>query len=70
MLEPYLQSSNNTTVNMMSSDESVKAFISDPVLQKRLAKYLALKCFEIQYWRTGMQAHRQIQNVATTLMLL
>ena len=26
-------------------DDAVKPFLSDPVLQKRLAKYLALQCF-------------------------
>lgn len=29
----------------MNKDESVKALITDPVLQQRLAKYLVLKCF-------------------------
>lgn len=29
----------------MDKDESVKALIADPVLQQRLAKHLALKCF-------------------------
>jgi ligand-binding SRPBCC domain-containing protein len=44
------------TVTMMSGDEPVKAFISDPVLQKRLAKYLALKCFRnsmLEDWHAG-----------------
>ena len=30
---------------MMDKNESVKALITDPVLQQRLAKYLVLKCF-------------------------
>lgn len=30
---------------MMNKDESVKALITDPVLQQRLAKHLVLKCF-------------------------
>src|SRR5215471_18741314 len=29
----------------MSAHEPVRAFITDPVLQKRLAKYLVLRCF-------------------------
>lgn len=29
----------------MGSHEAVRAFITDPVLQKRLAKYLVLQCF-------------------------
>ena len=29
----------------MNNDDAVTALISDPVMQKRLAKYLALKCF-------------------------
>ena len=29
----------------MSAHEAVRAFITDPVLQKRLAKYLVLQCF-------------------------
>ncbi len=29
----------------MNMDESVKAMITDPVLQKRLAKYLVSRCF-------------------------
>lgn len=29
----------------MSTHEAVRAFITDPVLQKRLAKYLVLQCF-------------------------
>ena len=29
----------------MSAHEVVRAFITDPVLQKRLAKYLVLQCF-------------------------
>jgi hypothetical protein len=29
----------------MNSDEAVKAMITDPVLQQRLAKYLVLQCF-------------------------
>lgn len=29
----------------MNNDNAVTALISDPVMQKRLAKYLALKCF-------------------------
>ncbi|MCC6392070.1 MAG: hypothetical protein IT167_15830 [Bryobacterales bacterium] len=29
----------------MSADEAARAFITDPVLQKRLAKYLVLQCF-------------------------
>lgn len=32
-------------LTMMNKDESVKALITDPVLQQRLAKYLVLKCF-------------------------
>lgn len=30
---------------MINKDESVKALITDSVLQQRLAKYLVLKCF-------------------------
>lgn len=30
---------------MMNSDEAIKAFITDPVLQQRLAKHIVLKCF-------------------------
>ena len=29
----------------MSAHEAVRAFVTDPVLQKRLAKYLVLQCF-------------------------
>jgi hypothetical protein len=29
----------------MSVDDEVRAFVTDPVLQKRLAKYLVLQCF-------------------------
>ena len=29
----------------MNSDEVVRAMITDPVLQQRLAKYLVLRCF-------------------------
>jgi len=29
----------------MNNDDAVTALISDPVMKKRLAKYLALKCF-------------------------
>lgn len=29
----------------MSANDEVRAFITDPVLQKRLAKYLVLQCF-------------------------
>lgn len=29
----------------MSAHEAVRAFITDPVLQKRLAKYMVLQCF-------------------------
>ena len=29
----------------MSAHEAVRAFVTDPVLQKRLAKYMVLKCF-------------------------
>lgn len=29
----------------MNNDDAVTALITDPVIQKRLAKYLALKCF-------------------------
>ena len=29
----------------MNNDDAVTALITDPVMQKRLAKYLALKCF-------------------------
>jgi hypothetical protein len=29
----------------MSVDDGVRAFVTDPVLQKRLAKYLVLHCF-------------------------
>ena len=29
----------------MNMDEAAKAMITDPVLQKRLAKYLVLRCF-------------------------
>ncbi len=31
--------------DMMDMDDAVKAVITDPVLQKRLAKYLVLQCF-------------------------
>ena len=30
---------------MMNTDDGIKAIITDPCLQKRLAKYLALRCF-------------------------
>lgn len=30
---------------LMEKEDSVKAFITDPVIQQRLAKYLVLKCF-------------------------
>ena len=29
----------------MSVDDEVRAFVTDPILQKRLAKYLVLQCF-------------------------
>ena len=29
----------------MNSDEAIKAFLTGPLLQKRLAKYLVLRCF-------------------------
>jgi hypothetical protein len=29
----------------MSVDDEVRAFVTDPVMQKRLAKYLVLQCF-------------------------
>ncbi len=29
----------------MNNDDAVKALIADPVMQKRLAKHIALKCF-------------------------
>ena len=29
----------------MDMDDAMKAFIADPVLQKRLAKYCVLRCF-------------------------
>jgi len=29
----------------MNSHEAVRAFVTDPVLQKRLAKYMVLQCF-------------------------
>jgi hypothetical protein len=29
----------------MSAHDAVRAFVTDPVLQKRLAKYLVLQCF-------------------------
>jgi hypothetical protein len=29
----------------LSADEEIRAFMTDPVLQQRLAKYLVLQCF-------------------------
>ncbi len=41
----------------MNKDDAVKAFITDPVMQQRIAKYLVLKCFRnstLEDLHTGM----------------
>ena len=41
----------------MNKDDAVKALITDPVMQQRLAKYLVLKCFRnsaLEDLHTGM----------------
>jgi len=41
----------------MNKDDAVKALITDPVIQQRLAKYLVLKCFRnsaLEDLHTGM----------------
>lgn len=30
---------------MTETDDAIKAFVTDPVIQKRLAKHIALRCF-------------------------
>lgn len=42
---------------MKKADESVKSLITDPVMQKRLAKHIALKCFRnsmLEDFHTGI----------------
>jgi len=42
---------------MTTTDDAVKALITDPVMQKRLAKHLALRCFRnslLEDFHTGI----------------
>lgn len=53
----------------MSDRDEVRAFITDPALQRRLAKYLVLQCFRNSILEISTPAHLRLLHLGTTRML-